>query len=233
MKFGSITTGIIADGLIFNIDAANRACYPKTGTTATDTIGSVDGTLTNGTAFSDTNKGTFDFDGTDDYIDLGSSLEINTNAAWSVSFWTNLDAYSPVYPAPFTLKTDESTGFCCFFSENTNYEGINFGSSANFTRFKTGGDISASLVGAWNNITLTYNGSGKTTNNNYNIYVNGEASPIVAAGAFGGVSNISVIGRIAVGNTFNGDIPNFIIYNRELSATEVLHNYNSLKSRFE
>ena len=38
MKYGSITTGIIADGLVFNMDAANRACYPKTGTTATDTI---------------------------------------------------------------------------------------------------------------------------------------------------------------------------------------------------
>ena len=25
MKYGSITTGIIADGLVFNMDAANRA----------------------------------------------------------------------------------------------------------------------------------------------------------------------------------------------------------------
>ena len=36
MKYGSITTGIIADGLVFNMDAANRASTtPKTGTTKT------------------------------------------------------------------------------------------------------------------------------------------------------------------------------------------------------
>ena len=37
-RVGSITTKITADGLVFNMDAANRACYPKTGRTATDTI---------------------------------------------------------------------------------------------------------------------------------------------------------------------------------------------------
>ena len=37
-RVGSITTDIIADGLVFNMDAANRACYPKTGTTATDMV---------------------------------------------------------------------------------------------------------------------------------------------------------------------------------------------------
>ena len=36
MKFGSITTGIITDGLVLNIDAANRAStIPDTNTTIT------------------------------------------------------------------------------------------------------------------------------------------------------------------------------------------------------
>ena len=37
-KIGSITTDIISDGLVFNVDPANRACYPKTGTTVADTV---------------------------------------------------------------------------------------------------------------------------------------------------------------------------------------------------
>ena len=49
-RVGSITTDIIVDGLVFNMDAANRACYPKTGTTATDTINNINGTL-NGATF--------------------------------------------------------------------------------------------------------------------------------------------------------------------------------------
>ena len=45
IRIGSISTPIIADGLVFNMDAANRASYPKTGTTITDTIGNINGTI--------------------------------------------------------------------------------------------------------------------------------------------------------------------------------------------
>ena len=34
MKFGSITTGIVSDGLIFNMDAANRASYVPNSTSS-------------------------------------------------------------------------------------------------------------------------------------------------------------------------------------------------------
>jgi len=55
IRRGSISTPIIVDGLVFNMDAANRASYPQTGTTATDTVGNNVGTL-NGTTFSTTDK---------------------------------------------------------------------------------------------------------------------------------------------------------------------------------
>ena len=48
IRRGSISTPIVVDGLVLNMDAANRASYPKTGTTGTDTINSNSGTLTNG-----------------------------------------------------------------------------------------------------------------------------------------------------------------------------------------
>ena len=38
MKFGSITTDIIADGLVFNMDAANRASYVPNATTSYNTL---------------------------------------------------------------------------------------------------------------------------------------------------------------------------------------------------
>ena len=49
---GNITTDIIKNGLVFNMDAANRASYPKTGTTVTETTN-----LTTG-SWSDTGKDT-------------------------------------------------------------------------------------------------------------------------------------------------------------------------------
>ena len=72
-RVGSITTGIITDGLVFNMDAANRASYPKNGTTATDTVNSLTGTI-NGANFLTTDNGVFQFDGTDDYIDFPTLL---------------------------------------------------------------------------------------------------------------------------------------------------------------
>ena len=74
MKFGSITTPIITDGLVFNMDAANRASYPRTGTTWFDTIGTNNGTLTNNPLFDIDNNGSIDFDGTDDYVIIGTTL---------------------------------------------------------------------------------------------------------------------------------------------------------------
>ena len=51
MDFGNISTNIIKKGLVFNMDAANRASYPKTSTTATDTINSLAGTFSSSPIF--------------------------------------------------------------------------------------------------------------------------------------------------------------------------------------
>ena len=167
----------------------------------------------------------FNFDGVDDEISLGS-LQINTDAAWSVSFWANLTAFSASYPGVFKLKTDESQGFACFFSETGSYKGINFGANtAPFVNIKTDGDISASLVGAWNNIILTYNGSGKTTLGNYSIYVNGSAVTAVASGAYGTITNVSVLGDVT--QHFNGNIDEFAVFQgTELTSGNATSIYN-------
>ena len=106
-RVGSITTAIISDGLVFNTDPANRACYPKTGTTATDTIGSVDGTLTNGTTFSNDNEGIFGFDGSDDYIDFGDVLNFDRLDPFSIGCWFKRDRSGT---SEFLVAKQESSG---------------------------------------------------------------------------------------------------------------------------
>jgi len=234
MRMGSITTDIIKNGLIWNIDPANRASYVPNATTTFNTTNlSQFGSLTNGVSFNNANKGIWEFDGSDDWIELDSFI-LNTDAAWSISLWTNLDDFSYSYPELFILKTNEATGFTCFMGNASSYTGINFGSNSNFAKFKTTGDISGDLVGAWVNIILTYNGNDKATSNNYIIYVNGASVLNTATGTFAAVDNR--FSNIGVGNTnnyFDGNIGPVHIYNRALSSTEVLHNYNALKSRFE
>jgi hypothetical protein len=79
---GPIVTGSLA----FALDAGNLVSYPKSGTTVYTLTGSVNGTLTNGPTFNPTFGGCWNFDGTDDYIQLGSSITPG-NGNWTLSAW--------------------------------------------------------------------------------------------------------------------------------------------------
>ena len=70
---------IVTDGLVLCLDAANPRSYPKSGTTWSDLAGASNGTLTNGPTFDSGNGGGIIFDGTNDFIDLGSSPFISTS----------------------------------------------------------------------------------------------------------------------------------------------------------
>ena len=51
-RAGEIITDIVEDGLVFNMDAANRASYPKIGIKTFNTIDTTDsGSLINDVAF--------------------------------------------------------------------------------------------------------------------------------------------------------------------------------------
>ena len=80
IRRGSISTPIIADGLVFNMDAANRASYVPNATASFNTSkplgtnsisSSLAGQLYNDTSFLSppTSASCWTFDGTDDYID--------------------------------------------------------------------------------------------------------------------------------------------------------------------
>ncbi len=87
---------IITNGLILELDAANRKSYPGSGTTWTDLSGNGNtGTLTNGPTFSSANGGSIVFDGVDDYVNCGnaSSLNFERTNSFSFCFW--------IYPTTF------------------------------------------------------------------------------------------------------------------------------------
>ena len=78
IRRGSISTPIIADGLVFNMDPANQASYPKTGTIVTDTINRVSsGSLESDPIF--TEDIAFNYDGIDDYITVNGSTNSGLN----------------------------------------------------------------------------------------------------------------------------------------------------------
>jgi hypothetical protein len=215
-RVGSITTDIIADGLVFNMDAANRACYPGSGTTATNTIGNNVGTLSNTPLLSNLNFGVWELGGVDDQILLSSSLIFSTT--FSLSIWIN----------PTILNSNQNILGNGTSSQNwinpssaTNLRVKPAGTLLNFP--ETGGNNLSANV--WNYIVIY-----RDSSNDIGIFVNG--SPFSSPQNNSNTLTLATIGR-GVNKWFSGKLGPFQAYNRALSSTEVLHNYNALKGRFE
>tara|TARA_B100001173_G_scaffold292147_1_gene284096 strand:+ start:1314 stop:2015 length:702 start_codon:yes stop_codon:yes gene_type:complete len=229
IRRGEITTNIIRNGLVFNLDAANRASYVNGNTETFNTTNlSQSGSLTNGISFNNVNKGIWEFDGSDDYIDLGNLTLLNgaTNASWG--FWANVDT------TPNQMPISQWDG-----SNNVFY--VYFNGASTLSVAMNGGFVFSTSysfnTGEWEYFTITLDGGASSASDRVKGYVNGAALSNSTSGVTSlnaATSNFNIGRREASGGGFyfDGKIPNLHIYNRTLSAEEVLHNYNGLKGRF-
>ena len=63
------------------------------------------------------------------YIDLGTDVLFDSTSGFTFSTWVKLEAYSPnAFPPICKIKTDQSTGFVIFLSNNSVYYGVTAGS---------------------------------------------------------------------------------------------------------
>ena len=219
---------IVTDGLIFAIDAGSTRSYPGSGTTVTSLIGSNTGTLTNGVGFSTNNGGTWDFDGTDDYIQTNFGDNI-VSTGFSVNFWFNVTGNATCFFMQLYVTADSNTVFRVE-RNSVAANSVEFGHSAN------GGSPGANeLVSTnfpndeWQSCTIAYNGSTKY------IYRNGVLDNSVSSSTMQWYTG--AILRIAARQDssllpIDGKMPSVKIYNRALSAAEMLQNFNAQKSRF-
>lgn len=235
-KVGSITTSIIVDGLIFNMDAANRTSYPKTGTNVTDTINGNSGTLINDPTFDSANNGSIVFDGTDGKItipDSNSNFSFNNGVndlPFSLNIWVKISNNNSSADKNFFTKTNI---WLISVDKFDAYATLKTGNPNTFIQRKCsfGNGWFNSYSGEWINFSSTYNGS--ETPSGIKLYLNGVRidTTDVSSSTYTGM-NPSSTNDIVLGNGILGSVANVQIYNKELSASEVLHNYNALKDRF-
>lgn len=168
-----------------------------------------------------------DFDGANDYIDLGSDVLFDSNKSFSFSAWVNLDAYSPLDPGVVMVKTDQSVGFSMFLSGTAGYEGVNIGSASSFLQAKTTGDISGDFIGAWKHVCFTFDGVDRTAISSYKIYVDGSSITLTTSSTFAAHSNVNYLGLAATTNTYwNGKLSQVCIFDYELSTDQITYLYN-------
>jgi hypothetical protein len=215
---------IVTDGLVLALDAGSKKSYPGSGTTWTDLSSQGNNvTLTNGPSFSSNNGGVLVFDGVDDYADIPFDSSLNNNYT-TLSVWVK--STFVVGPNSRHYILDGVSHRTMIFVDEPHE--INFviitSAGAKYAIY----DNEIASQDTWINIVGTYDGS------NLKLYINGDLK--ITESHSGNINGASETGRImdyrANGYEVEGQAGTFMIYNRALTAEEVLQNYNSTKSRF-
>ena len=222
---------IITDGLVFAVDAGSTRSYPGSGTTGTDLINSESITLVNGVAFSSANSGSWEFDGSDDYISLPSSLitALHGGTEASIFIWIKNDTtVNDVFSSGIVQLSNYNSSNGCLWFYNNGYTYLDIFRASRVSQvFANNTEVSTN----WNLLTVT------TTpgTNGWKCYMNGVLKKQVTGDSTVSVANIQgglTLGRNNALRYTNGKIAACQIYDTALTSAEVLQNYNAQKNRF-
>jgi len=233
--------GIVRDGLVLWLDINDKTSYPGSGTVWRDlSLGGNDGTLTNGPTFDSANGGSIVFDGTNNYVNLGNTLNMGTNSV-TVICWVKLTDSSMQYTVrtPFSKASARGLLGRYWFNIQT--------AVARRGKIRAGFDGGAGGINAdgvtdirdtgWRMITVVWDRLGDLSvylentleaNSDISSYsaVNMQSTDNLQIGAYSDSS----------GNPgaflWQGNIASTFYYNRVLTLTEITQNYNATKNRY-
>jgi len=235
---GSATAGLegfFYNGNQFYVDANDRNSFVGTGTTWTDLIGAIDGTMTGITL----TNGHFNFDGTTSNVTFtkGASIDNIFAGGGTISTWIRVetdgennegaisDTSASTTTAGWTLRVDDESGLLVdltFLVGHSTTQGL----------WNLEGPLER---GQWYNVIVTYDSD--ATTNDPTFYINGvntafgtETTP---AGTYGtDAGNDLVIGNRSDGaRTFDGDIDQVLLFDRVLSSDEVKQLFRVMQDR--
>jgi hypothetical protein len=225
----SYNTGakVVTTGLQLYLDASNTKSFVSGSTTWFDLSGNRNtGSLGNGPVYNSANGGNILFDGTNDYVDFFAP---NLGTTTTVEVWCNITSTTNKMIfgwLRYTLFC--SSGHIGFNTYNSDLYGI---SSTQVTAL--------GLVNNWAHYVFEMRSDVSYTNNK--IYINGMPQTLGQQLATENSANRnfnSGFGRIAITRHelvtyfMPMNCSSFKVYNRALSAEEVLQNYNATKKRF-
>ena len=216
----SLGPNLSEPGLVLALDAADRNSYRGSGTTWTDLSGNTNtAILTNGPTFNVSNGGSILFDGVDDCVVVNSNASILSTTTYTKIAW--------FYPTSFSTGNNIISG----------------GNSGQHAFWLAGGNkLYAGHNGNWSTVVSTTTLSLNTwyfgavtfnTTTGWILYLNGVSENTnVSTTTFIGNGEILLAAYGTSVNVFTGRIACGLVYNRVLSATEILQNYNATKTRF-
>jgi hypothetical protein len=215
---------IVKNGLVLSVDSANYLSYVGILNTAYDLSGFGNtATLVNGTGFTGTNGGAFLFDGTNDYISMGTAFSVKPTQLTFACFF-KINAITSVNVIAGKQGVGNGAASYAVVVQNgqlhfriSNSSGAEYNASTAFSNTST-----------YNYAVGTYDGS------NLRLYLNGASvgsSSVTITIAYSD-SYPLLMGYYANSIATNMSIGSLKLYNRPLSATEIQQNFNAMRERY-
>ena len=208
---------IVSNGLIMYIDAANTRSYSGSGNTALGLITGIDGTLVNGVGFTSANNGAFTFDGSNDYINFGNSSSVQQSSG-TLSAWAKASSPGGGYRGIIAKQG----AYGLFYTDSVL---VAYDWAADAPR-STGINIADNT---WKNVVLTYQSG---VSNGTRIYINGVSVLTTTITILNQINNLFGGAEANASQYAACSVSSFNMYNRVLTAQEILQNYNATKKRF-
>lgn len=220
---------IVTDGLVMYLDAANTKSYVSGSTTWNDISRSgINGTLTNGPTFNTGNGGSIVFDGVNDFVDCGNNSITKPSGNMTLSYWFR----------GVGVNVGDATGIGTLGTDRGFVLGPDNGNVVYFMIPASSTTLIISSFSTTINSQIWYNIVGTYLPSTYiKLFLNGvevasNTNSIPSSLYTGNALSLKIGNRGDNTRFFSGNISQVSIYNRALSATEVLQNYNATKTRF-
>ena len=228
----SYSPSIVTDGLIFCVDAKNTKCYTGSGSTLTDLFSTSTGTISNTTFNS---SGYFDFDGTNDSISFTAPANTPTgDEARTICSWIQMGHETNRMQA---FGYGVGSSYRTFSMEISSYNATD--KSLGLHAWDLIWESTTLLtLDTWHYCTIAYAG-GTVNSSNLKLYIDGQDAGLNRAY---GSDNVTLnnpaenfkFGERSSGSDldYNGLLSTIHFYNKQLSAAEVLQNFNAHRGRF-
>ena len=245
----AVGPNVVEDGLVLALDAGNTQSYPGSGTILTDLTGSNNGTI-DGSTHNSGDGGYFIFDGTNDNIKIPYTADSNISDAlfngsnnFTVEFWFNADNLpsdgGTDYRKSQVLLGGGGRAFAIVFGDSLDDKEVGVRMSMGSYTSPVGSGANSINNNTWYNVIITYDSS-----SGFVLYLNGEQKSTSSTTGNIGTQEFDTSNKIigclsddTVSTTrrdrfFDGKISICRIYNKVLTASEVLQNYNAIKGRY-
>ena len=223
------------DGLVLYLDASNNASYSGSGNTWYDLSGNSNkATFVDSPSFQSLPQSYFNFDGVNDYMTIVRSSSMSPTSALTQEVWFNF----PIVPSAaifigLQYGTSSNNTYALWRESSSLYGGVNTSGSFSYIGIGT----SYMSGNKWHHFVHTYDGSTQK------LYLDGvllNSANISGSIQYDANNTRVLIGADDNGSGYNtgasyphsGKLNQVRIYNRALSASEILQNYNAQKKKY-